>query len=72
MKTKIEFLEARFQISTEEARAVTGGGEILDWLKCVRGTLTNGVGGSGRTLVLGGTLWGLARLMGVMVQCANL
>jgi hypothetical protein len=59
------------ELTAEECKATTGGGEIKNYLRCVGTTMTSG-GGSLRTLVLGVGLFGLARLAGVAVGCANL
>lgn len=59
------------ELTTVECRAISGGGEITNYLRCVGTTLTSGGGGI-RTLVLGVGLFGLARMAGVAVGCANL
>ena len=59
------------ELTTEESRAIAGGGEITNYIRCVSTTLTSGGGGI-RTLVLGVGLFGLARMLGVAVGCANL
>lgn len=59
------------QLNHEECVAITGGGEIQTYVRCVGATLTRGGGGI-RTLVLGVGLFGLARILGVAVGCANL
>lgn len=59
------------ELTIDECRSITGGGEIKSYLRCVGATLTGGGGGI-RTLVLGVGLFGLARMVGVAVGCANL
>lgn len=58
-------------LSRDEAMALVGGNDIVNYAKCVRATLTTGGGGL-RTFVLGTTLFGMARLLGVMVGCSSL
>jgi hypothetical protein len=59
------------EISQSEAASISGGNGIGDFLRCVRGTLLNGTAGKIRTIVLGTTLWGMARTMGVLVGCGT-
>lgn len=59
------------EMSRDELKNVTGGGDITDYLKCVSATLTTGGGGI-KSFVLGVTIFGMARIAGVMVGCANL
>lgn len=59
------------QLTREEAIAVVGGNDFVKYMKCVTATLTTGGGGL-RTLVLGHTLFGMARFMGVLVGCSSL
>ena len=58
-------------LSREEAMALVGGNDIVRYASCVKATLTTGGGGL-RTFVLGTTIFGMARLMGVMVGCSSL
>lgn len=58
-------------LSREEAMELVGGNDIVKYAKCVKGTLTSGGGGL-RTMVLGTTVFGMARLFGVMVGCSSL
>ena len=59
------------ELSREEALMVIGGNDIVNYLKCVNATLSRGGGGL-RTAMLGTTLFGMARLIGVMVGCSSL
>lgn len=59
------------ELSREEAMAVVGGNDFGGCLKCVGATMSKGGGGL-RTLVLGTTLFGMARLFGMMVECSNI
>ena len=68
MNIAMEGMEA---LSLEEAKVVSGGGDILNYLKCVSGALGTG-GGLFKSFVLGVTVFGMARVAGVMVGCASL
>jgi hypothetical protein len=70
---KKEFVENHNlkELTPDECVAITGGGDIVNYLRCVSQTLTSGGGGI-RTLALGASLFGFARLLGVAVGCANL
>jgi len=59
------------ELTVEECNNITGGGEIKNYIRCVGATLTSGGGGI-RTLMLGVGLFGMARILGVAVGCANL
>lgn len=59
------------ELSFNESMSVTGGEDILSYLKCVSGAMGSG-GGGFRSLVLGVTVFGMARMVGVMVGCASL
>lgn len=59
------------ELTIDECMSITGGGGIKSYLRCVGATLTGGGGGI-RTFVLGVGLFGLARMVGVAVGCANL
>ncbi|MBL7696573.1 MAG: hypothetical protein JNK79_00375 [Chitinophagaceae bacterium] len=59
------------ELSRDEAMMVVGGNDIINYLKCVNATLSKGGGGL-RTAMLGTTLFGMARLFGVMVGCSSL
>jgi hypothetical protein len=59
-----------YELNRDELKNVTGGDDILSYLKCVSSTLTSG-GGGFRTAVLGVTIFGMARLAGVMYGCTN-
>ena len=72
MKKELIISKDFVEISNTEAASIIGGGDIGDFLRCVRGTLIGNSGGAGRTFVLGITIWGMARMMGVMAECANL
>lgn len=58
------------ELTTEECMAITGGGGVTNYLRCMATTLTSG-GGGVRTLLLGVGIFGLARTIGVAVGCAN-
>ena len=59
------------EISREELKNITGGGEIVNYLQSVSTTLTGGGGGI-RSFVLGVTIFGMARMCGVMVGYSSL
>lgn len=59
------------RLDVSESISISGGGEIRNYVTCVTRTLTSGGGGI-RTAVLGVGLFGLARMLGVAVGCANL
>jgi hypothetical protein len=59
------------EMTREELKNVTGGGDIIEYLKCVSATLGSGGGGI-RSFVLGVTIFGMARMCGVMVGCSSL
>ena len=59
------------QLTREESKTITGGGDILSYLKCVSATMTSGGGGI-RSFLLGITVFGMARICGVMTGCADL
>jgi hypothetical protein len=71
MKNNCSFSTGVTELTKEECAGVTGGGEISNYVRCVGITLTSGGGGI-KTLVLGVGLFGLARILGVAVGCANL
>lgn len=56
------------EMNRDELKKLTGGTDITDYVKCVAATLTSG-GGGVRTLLLGTTIFGMARTLGVMVGC---
>ena len=58
------------EMNRDELKNVTGGDDVLSYLKCVSTTLTSGGGGL-RTAILGYTLFGMARLAGVMYGCSS-
>lgn len=70
MKRELKFNEHVKELSAEEMLNTSGGGDIIDTLKCISGTLTSGAG-MVKTLVLGCTVWGMARMAGVAVGCAK-
>ncbi|HUQ66601.1 MAG TPA: hypothetical protein VM101_10620 [Flavitalea sp.] len=61
----------QIELTREESKNVTGGDGITEYLKCVTATLGSGGGGI-RTFVLGVTIFGMARMCGVMVGCSSL
>ena len=56
------------EMNHDELKRITGGGDILGYVKCVASTLTSG-GGGVRTLLLGTTVFGMARTVGVLLGC---
>ena len=70
MKHKLKLNDRLTELSREESIHLSGGGDILNTLKCIRGTLTSGTGAV-RTLLLGATIWGMARMAGVVVGCSK-
>ncbi len=69
---KSDVLKSGFSpLSAEECANLRGGGEIRATVTCVARSLTTG-GGAIRTMVLGLGLFGMARIVGVAVGCANL
>lgn len=62
------------ELTFDECNRITGGGDIKSTVKCIVYALAGKGGGGGgmRTFLLGPTLWGLARVVGVVVGCANL
>ena len=56
------------EMSRDELKSVTGGGDFIGYVKCVASTLTSG-GGGVRTLLLGTTVFGMARTVGVLMGC---
>jgi hypothetical protein len=58
------------EMDRDEMKSVTGGDDIITYLKCVSTTLTSG-GGGVRTAILGATIFGMARLAGVLYGCTN-
>lgn len=59
------------EMSRDELKNVTGGGDITEYFRCVSTTLTSGGGGI-RSFVLGVTIFGMSRMLGVMVGCSSL
>ena len=59
------------ELGHDELKNVTGGEDIIKYVKCVTTTLGTGGGGL-RSFVLGVTIFGMARICGVMVGCASL
>lgn len=57
------------ELGIDESMSVTGGDDVLTYLKCVSGAMSSG-GGGFRTFVLGATIFGMARMVGVMVGCS--
>jgi hypothetical protein len=70
MKKQVTSINKIKELTKEECIGITGGGEVTNYLRCMASTLTSG-GGGVRTLVLGVGIFGLARLIGVAVGCAN-
>ena len=56
------------EMGRDELKSVTGGGDFIGYVKCVASTLTSG-GGGVRTLLLGTTVFGMARTVGVLMGC---
>ena len=59
------------ELSREESKNITGGGDIVGYLKSVSATMGSGGGGI-RSFVLGVTIFGMSRMCGVMVGCSSL
>ena len=59
------------ELERDELKSITGGDDIIKYLQCVSATLTSGGGGSARSLLLGVTIFGMARLAGVMYGCLS-
>jgi hypothetical protein len=74
MRNQFEKVKGVSELTFNECDVINGGGEIKNAITCVAATLTGRGGGGGglRTFVLGPTLFGLARIIGVAVGCANL
>lgn len=62
------------ELTFDECDGINGGGDIKNAINCIVATLSGSGGGGGglRTFLLGPTLFGLARMVGVAVGCANL
>ena len=56
------------EMDRDELKSVIGGGDFIGYVKCVASTLTSGGGGL-RTVLLGTTVFGMARTVGVMIGC---
>lgn len=74
MRNQFEKVNGVPELTFEECNIINGGGEIKNTINCIIATLSGKGGGGGglRTFVLGPTLFGLARMIGVAVGCANL
>ena len=59
------------ELGHNELKNVTGGGDVTGYLRCVATTLTSGGGGI-KSFVLGCTIFGMSRMLGVMVGCSSL
>jgi hypothetical protein len=70
MKKELKLNSRLKELTDEESVKITGGGDIIETLKCIRGTLLNG-NGSVRTVLLGMTIWGMARMAGVVTGCSQ-
>ena len=58
-------------LPAEEAELIRGGG-FSDTMHCITGTLLHGFKGAAKTLVLGLSIWGMARMAGVAAECSGL
>ena len=58
------------ELNRDELKNVTGGDDVVQYLKCVSATLTSS-GGAIRSFLLGVTIFGMARIAGVMAGCAS-
>jgi hypothetical protein len=56
------------EMNRDELKSVTGGGDFIGYVRCVASTLTSG-GGGARTWLLGTTVFGMARTVGVLLGC---
>jgi hypothetical protein len=72
MRNQFEKVKGVSELTFNECDVINGGGEIKDTITCIVATLSGKGGGGLRTFVLGPTLFGLARMIGVAVGCANL
>jgi hypothetical protein len=74
MRNQLEKTTGLSELTFDECDVINGGGDIRNAITCIISTLSGRGGGGGglRTLVLGPTLFGLARMIGVAVGCANL
>ncbi|HRE53037.1 MAG TPA: hypothetical protein PK339_16580 [Flavitalea sp.] len=56
------------ELNSVEYTSITGGGGMSIHLKCVRNAYMNS---PAKTVLLGGTIWGMARTLGIIVGCAG-
>jgi hypothetical protein len=70
MKKELLFSEFFKEIPIGESILLTGGG-FIDTMYCIRGTLTGNITSAVKTMVYGGTIWGMARLAGVIAGCSH-
>ena len=56
------------ELNRDELKNVVGGSDIIGYAKCVAATMFSG-GGGVRTACLGTTIFGMARVLGVMIGC---
>jgi hypothetical protein len=67
---QLKINKGMIEMNRDELKNVIGGDDFITYLKCVSTTLTSG-GGGVRTAVLGVTIFGIARLAGVMYGCSS-
>jgi hypothetical protein len=74
MNNQLKKINGLSELTFDECDEINGGGDIKNAINCIIATLSGSGGGGGglRTFVLGPTLFGLARMVGVAVGCANL
>ena len=56
------------ELDSFEYASITGGSGITDHLRCVRDAYLNS---PVKTALLGGTIWGITRSIGIIVGCAG-
>ena len=70
MKKQLQLNKQVKELSKDELLNTYGGFTIIDTVKCITGTLTSGAGFV-KTILLGPTIWGMARIIGVTVGCSK-
>ncbi|MBL7734419.1 MAG: hypothetical protein JNL51_03090 [Chitinophagaceae bacterium] len=56
------------ELDPAEYASITGGNAVADHLRCVRDAYMNS---PAKTVLLGGTIWGIVRTLGIIVGCAG-
>lgn len=57
-------------LPVDDAKRLRGGG-IIDTLRCVNGTVRHSASSMLKSIVLGGTIWGVARMVGIIEECSH-